>query len=169
MDGRTEEAPKQQEQENPAAAALRMDALGNNLTDATQQRKADTSSAANLPDLGLSDEKKMGSCSTRERGSENQNYPFEFNHGKDGTIINLQNGNSILVNHEGVEVRDRNYQAMRGQRTNSGDSYPGTGITVRPEGGNTKFGGQIQIENGDRTYFIDQRTFNVRVQSRLKC
>jgi hypothetical protein len=133
MDGRNEEAPRRQDSE--AAKELSLDALGNNLADSISKSKSDTSSAANLPEIGLSDEKKLGSCSTRERGSENQNYPFEFNQGKDGTIINLQNGNSILVNHEGVEVRDRNYQAMTGQRTSNGDWFPGTGITVGPDAG----------------------------------
>lgn len=168
MDGRNEEAQRQQESGD--GRALSLDALDNNLTDSISKRKTDTSSSANLPDLGLSDEKKMGSCSARERGSESQNYPFEFNHGKDGTIINLQNGNSILVNHEGVEVRDRNYQAMRGQQTSAGDWYPGTGITVGPDGGSErKMAGQIQIDHGNRTYYIDRHTFNVRVRSNLKC
>lgn len=102
-------------------------------------------------------------------GAENiRDLPLKLEAGKDGDIIRMDNGYSILINHMGVEVRDSRYNTPRPDNANVpgsvSDVYGKAGIIVGPQGetaDNHKLHNRILFSLNGRQFLLHTRSLAI--------
>ena len=122
-----------------------------------------------LPNFDITD--SITKCGPQDKcmnfqPQENPVLPLAIDHGKDGSIVHANNGYTVLINHEGVQVRDAKGNVVKPDGKHLGaPSYEGAGVTVGPQGPeseNHKLHNKVVFDVKGTRYVMDTNNFSVQ-------